>query len=143
MTTHFVFEPLAGTSAAFSASSDRKPHVIRSDAEAIGRVRDLAASFRLDAIRRGHVRAFPCCEIRSLTLDGFFGITVPKAFGGAGVSAATLAESLRILSACDASIGRMSQDHFCWLPTVANGTSEQAAFFFGRFLAGSANRRPG
>jgi alkylation response protein AidB-like acyl-CoA dehydrogenase len=30
----------------------------------------------------------------------------------------------------------MTQNHFCWLPTVANGTPEQAAFFFSRFLAG-------
>jgi alkylation response protein AidB-like acyl-CoA dehydrogenase len=136
MKAHFVFEPLAGQSTAFSVTSDRKPHGIRSDAEAIGCVRDLAASFRLDARWHGLARALPCCAIRSLALDGFFGITVPKTFGGAGVSAATMVESLRILSACDAGIGRMLQDHFCWLPTVTNGTSEQAAFFFSRFLAG-------
>jgi SfnB family sulfur acquisition oxidoreductase len=137
MTIHLAVASPVGPDADLAvAEPDRRAHVIKSDHEAIELVRKLAASFRLGAISRDRERILPRSEIESLTVAGFFGITVPRVFGGADVSAATVADTFRILSAADASIGQIPQNHFCWLPTVANGTPDQAAFFFGRFLAG-------
>ena len=110
--------------------------VIRSDAEAIEVIDRLAAGFRTGAAQRDQDRALPAAEIEALTEAGFFGITVPRRYGGAEVSAVTVAECFRILAAADASIGQIPQNHFCWLPVVANGSPEQAEFFFGRFLQG-------
>ena len=119
-----------------SVTASASVAVIASDAEALSALDALVGQIRAGAIARDRERILPRVEIEALTRSGFFGITVPKAFGGADVSAQTVAEAFRILSAADASIGQIPQNHFCWLPTVANGTPEQAAFFFGRFLAG-------
>jgi SfnB family sulfur acquisition oxidoreductase len=152
MTASLAFKPDHHSGNEFGPTFDRRARVIQSDQEAIDVVRTLAETFRPGAIGRDRERTLPRGEIEKLTLAGFFGITVPKAFGGADVSAATVAEVFRVLAAADASIGQIPQNHFCWLPTVANGSPEQAAFFFGRFLAGDrignahsedTRRRPG
>ena len=114
----------------------RPARVIRTDGEAIETVEGLAAGFRAEAAQRDQDRTLPAAEIEALTEAGFFGITVPRRYGGAEVSAVTVAECFRILAAADASIGQIPQNHFCWLPVVANGSAEQAEFFYGRFLEG-------
>lgn len=130
----------------------RSVHVIKTDGEALEVVERLARSFRADAARRDRERALPAEEIEALTRAGFYGIAVPKQYGGADVSALTVAECFRILSAADPSIGQIPQNHFCWLPAFAHGTLEQAEFFFARLLAGDrignahsedTRRRPG
>jgi SfnB family sulfur acquisition oxidoreductase len=127
-------------------------HIIKSDQEALDVVERLAKEFRRGALRRDRERALPTAEIEELTRAGFFGISVPKRYGGADVSARTIADAFRILSAADPSIGQIPQNHFCWLPLFELGTSEQADFFFKRFLAGDrignahsedTRRRPG
>lgn len=110
--------------------------VIRSDEEALEHVRRLASEFRNGTVERDRDRTLPKGEIDLLTQEGFFGISVPREFGGAYVSAATITESFRILSAADPSIGQIPQNHFCWLPLFSNGTPEQAEFFYRRVLAG-------
>jgi SfnB family sulfur acquisition oxidoreductase len=131
---------------------DGPVHVIRSDDEAIAVVNRLAAEFRKGALVRDRTGELPAAEIEQLTRSGFYGITVPERFGGANVSAVTVAESFRILSAADSSIGQIPQNHFCWLPVVSNGSPAQAEFFYRRFLAGErignahsedTRRRPG
>lgn len=39
---------------------------------------------------------------------------MPRRFGGAEVSAATLAQVIAILSAADPSLGQIPQNHYCW-----------------------------
>ena len=119
-----------------AAPVDRSVHVIESDAEALTIVEDLAREFREGAARRDRDRILPAEEIEKLTQAGFFGITVPRRHGGAEVSALTVAEAFRMLSAADPSIGQIPQNHFCWLPAFANGAPAQAEFFFSRVLAG-------
>ncbi|HTJ89401.1 MAG TPA: SfnB family sulfur acquisition oxidoreductase, partial [Acidocella sp.] len=68
---------------------------------------------------------------------GLWAITVPREYGGAGVSAATLAEVTAIISASDGSIGQIPQNHFFVLEALRlTGTAEQKAFWFARILAG-------
>lgn len=109
---------------------------MRNDAEVIQTVTALADEFRKDAIQRDQKRILPEREIESLTRAGFYGITVPKKFGGADVSAVTLADAFRILSAADPSIGQMPQNHFCWAPIFETGTAKQEEYFYGRLLKG-------
>lgn len=135
MTAHFVFRPSAAPFA-IDRAPGRATHVIENDKEAIDLVRHLAASFRVGVIQCDCARRTRNNAIDSLVEAGFFGMTVPKAFGGAGVSAATVAESFRVLSAADAMVAQVSQNHFCWLPVAANGDPDQSTFFFKRFLEG-------
>jgi SfnB family sulfur acquisition oxidoreductase len=140
------------TASARDFSHDEPVHVIKSDDEALGVVERLAKDFRRGALRRDRERILPSAEIEELTRAGFFGISVPKRYGGADVSALTIAEAFRILSAADPSIGQIPQNHFCWLPLFELGTHEQADFFFKRLLSGDrignahsedTRRRPG
>jgi SfnB family sulfur acquisition oxidoreductase len=117
-------------------AEERTVHVIASDAEALEVVEALAREFREGAARRDRERILPAAEIEQLTRAGFYGITVPRRYGGAEVSAFTVAEAFRILSAADPSIGQIPQNHFCWMPAFGNGSPEQAEFFFRRVLAG-------
>jgi alkylation response protein AidB-like acyl-CoA dehydrogenase len=128
--------PASGRETCGRQAQDRDVHVIESDLEAIDVVRHLAASFRADAASRDGARFPHGSRIERLAQAGFFGMTVPKASGGANVSAATLADAFRILAAADGGVSQAAQNHFCWLPAVANGTAGQAAFFFRRILAG-------
>ena len=82
------------------ASSPRagRAQIIASDAETIEIVTALAARFRKDAIARDRQRALPRDEIEALTAAGFFGATVPKAFGGADISSVPVANAFRILA---------------------------------------------
>ncbi|MGB6117144.1 MAG: SfnB family sulfur acquisition oxidoreductase [Mesorhizobium sp.] len=123
----------AARSADPSSSSVR---IVHNDSEALSIVNRLAAEFRTGAQERDQDRILPAKEIDALTQEGIFGVAVPKDYGGAGVSARTIADIFRILSDADPSIGQIPQNHFCWLPLFSNGTPEQAKFFYGRVLAG-------
>ncbi len=81
-------------------------HIVQSDAEALEIVSRLAAEFRTGAQERDQNRILPAAEIEELTRNGIFGVAVPKEFGGAGVSARTIADIFRILSDADPSIAR-------------------------------------
>jgi SfnB family sulfur acquisition oxidoreductase len=111
-------------------------HRIQSDAEAIAVISELAKEFREGAIERDQKRILPHDPIRKLTEAGFYGISVPKKYGGPEVSAVTISEVFRLLSAADPSIGQIPQNHFCWAPVFETGTPEQARFFYGRLLEG-------
>jgi SfnB family sulfur acquisition oxidoreductase len=121
-----------------SVHASRPPaHVIATDGEAIAVVTKLAASFREGAQERDRDRILPWHQIEQLTDAGFFGISVPHRYGGAEVSAVTVAEVFRLLSAADPSIGQIPQNHFCWLPLIHNGTHTQAETFYARILKGA------
>ena len=83
---------------------DPHAHVIASDAEAIAVAKTLAADFAIDAAKRDRERILPAAELDRFSKSGLWGVTVPKAYGGAGVSFATLAEVIKIISAADSSI---------------------------------------
>jgi len=62
---------------------------------------------------------------------------VPKAYGGAGVRAGTVARVIGALSRADGSIGQIPQNHLFMLEALRlQGTAEQKRFFYGRVLAG-------
>ena len=115
----------------------RAARVIRDDAEAIAVATEVAATLAEGAARRDRERMLPVEELELLSDAGLLAITVPKAYGGAGVSAGTVAQVIALLSGADGSIGQIPQNHFFMLEGLRlQGTEEQKRFFYGRALAG-------
>jgi SfnB family sulfur acquisition oxidoreductase len=86
-------------------------HVIRDDQEALRIAADLAPLVAAGAAERDRRRERPLAEIDAFSQSGLWAINVPKAFGGAEVSYATLAKVIEIISAADPSIGQIPQNH--------------------------------
>jgi len=127
------------TSPATAPSFDPAPnaHVITSDAEALALAHSLAAEFAAEASERDRTRRLPAAELDRFSGTGLWAITVPKAYGGAEVSFATLAEVIKIISAADPSIGQMPQNHLAALDAIrASASEEQKKLWFGRVLKG-------
>jgi alkylation response protein AidB-like acyl-CoA dehydrogenase len=87
-------------------------HRIGSDAEALAVAWRLAGEFATGAAERDRERRLPVEELDRFSGSGLWAITVPKTYGGADVSIATLAEVIAIVSAADPSLGRLPQS-FC------------------------------
>ena len=123
-------------------------HVISSDEEAIAVAGALALVFAEGASDRDRERRLPVGEIEAFSASGLWGATVPRAFGGAGISSVTLARIVATISAADPSFGQIPQNHFATLERLRlHGSPEQQAFFFARVLAGdrlgNATAEPG
>jgi SfnB family sulfur acquisition oxidoreductase len=115
----------------------RKVHIIADDAEALEVAAALAAQFALGATLRDRERRLPVAELKLLRQSGLWAITIPREYGGAGVSYATLARVFALLSAADGSLGQIPQNHYFILEIIRHEASEaQKAFFFARVLAG-------
>ncbi len=111
--------------------------ILRDDAEALAVAHELAAEFAVDASDRDRERRLPWTEVERFSRSGLWGITVPKEYGGAGVSSVTLAQVVSILSAADSSIAHIPQNHFYSLEVLrVGGTEEQKRFFYGLALQG-------
>lgn len=116
---------------------DRPTRLIAGDAEAISVAHEIAVELTKGAIRRDRDRVLPFEEIERLSDAGLLAITVPKGYGGAGVSAGTVARVIALLAGADGSIGQIPQNHFFMLEALRlRGTEEQKRFFYDRVLAG-------
>ena len=111
--------------------------IIRNDAQALDTARALAETFKLQSALRDRERRLPHVELEQFSRSGLWGISVPKTFGGAGVSSVTLAEVIRIISAADGSLGQIPQNHFYALEVLrVNGSPEQQKRLYAEVLAG-------
>jgi alkylation response protein AidB-like acyl-CoA dehydrogenase len=120
-----------------------KARVIATEAEALAVAHDLAARIAPGASERDRTRAIPHEVLDWISQEGLFGITVPRSHGGADVSFATLTDVFRILSAADAAIGQLPQNHFVFVEALRqDGTPAQQAFFFAEILAGARLAMP-
>ncbi|HET7866503.1 MAG TPA: SfnB family sulfur acquisition oxidoreductase [Burkholderiaceae bacterium] len=99
-------------------------HRIRSDAEALAVARRLAADFRAEAALRDREGLLPVDEVEAFSQSGLWGITVPRAYGGAEVSYATLAEVIRLIAEADSSIAQIPQNHLALVAHVILDASE-------------------
>jgi SfnB family sulfur acquisition oxidoreductase len=112
-------------------------HRIGSDADALTVARQLAGEFTTEAAERDRERRLPVEELDRFSGSGLWAITVPKAYGGADVSIATLAEVIAIISAADPSLGQLPQNHFAALDVIrVTASEEQKRLWFGRVLQG-------
>ncbi|MEV6765504.1 SfnB family sulfur acquisition oxidoreductase [Streptomyces sp. NPDC051105] len=112
-------------------------HVITDEAEALAVAAALAEEFRAGAAERDAERRLPRAELDRLSASGLLAVTVPAEYGGADVSALTLAEIFRLLGSADASLAQIPQSHFVYVNVIRRqGTEEQRKFFFAELLTG-------
>jgi len=110
---------------------------IGSDAQAIAAAHAVAAELVQEAAVRDRERRLPWAELEHYVRSGLWGITVPKEYGGAGVSNVTLAEVTAIIAAADGSLGQIPQNHFYAVEIIrVNGSEAQKRFYFERVLQG-------
>jgi SfnB family sulfur acquisition oxidoreductase len=115
----------------------RTPDRIADDAHALRVAQRLADAFAPEAAARDRERRLPWAELDAFVASGLWGMTVPREFGGAGVSSATLAEVTATIAAADGSLGQIPQNHFYALEVLRVGASAgQQRFFYDRVLAG-------
>ncbi|QOT81168.1 SfnB family sulfur acquisition oxidoreductase [Cupriavidus basilensis] len=120
-----------------AAPPAQPPELIRDDAHAILSARQLAARFAPEAALRDRERRLPWAELDAFSASGLWGITVPREYGGPGVSNVTLAEVIATIAAADGSLGQIPQNHFYALEVLRVGGSDaQKRFFYARALAG-------
>lgn len=118
-------------------SAEPKARVIQDDREAIAIARQLAAEFAREDSVRDRQRRLPVEEVKKFSQSGLWGITVPKEYGGAFVSNVTLAETIKIISEADPSLGQIPQNHLYMIEAIRlDGTEEQKRFFFDLALQG-------
>ncbi|GAA3770665.1 SfnB family sulfur acquisition oxidoreductase [Streptomyces coacervatus] len=112
-------------------------HVIADDTEALAVAAALAEEFRVGASARDAERRLPREELDRLSASGLLAVTVPAEYGGADVTALTLAEIFRLLATADGSLAQIPQSHFAYVNVIRRqGTEEQRKFFFAELLAG-------
>ncbi len=97
--------------------------LITSDAQALQVARELASQFKAQSAQRDRERRLPHAELDIYSQSGLWGISVPKAFGGAGVSNVTLAWVIQLISEADGSLGQIPQNHFYALEPAAARTA--------------------
>lgn len=111
---------------------------IADDHGALAAARTLAVKFSEGAAKRDRDRILPWDELDQWSESGLGAITVPREYGGADVSFATLAEVFVILCESDPALGQIPQNHFGVLGLLREaGTLAQKDRFYGEVLAGS------
>jgi len=115
----------------------RPAHIIANDAEALEIAHKLAAQFAEGAALRDREGLLPIEELDLFSQSGLWGITIPKAYGGAGVSYVTLTRVISIISAVDPSLGQIPQNHLAIVEhIVADGSESQKRVLLGEVLKG-------
>jgi SfnB family sulfur acquisition oxidoreductase len=110
---------------------------IADHAEAVTVAQLLAAEFAKEAALRDREGYLPIDEIERFSQSGLWAITVPKAYGGPGLTFVTVTEVLKIISAADPCLGQMPHNHFVFIEHLkSDGTEEQKRHFFGEVLKG-------
>ncbi|MGV7029581.1 SfnB family sulfur acquisition oxidoreductase [Methylobacterium symbioticum] len=111
--------------------------ILANDAAALAAARTLAREFAESAAARDLNRILPVAEVERFTASGLWAITVPREYGGTGVTAATVAQVTAIIAAADGSLGQIPQNHFYALEVLRNGGTEaQKRALYRRVLAG-------
>ena len=119
----------------------RKPpspaHVIASDDEAVAVAQSLKPFFAEGAKERDRDGRLPYQEVEAFSQSGLWGITIPRQYGGAGVSQATLAKVFSILASGDPSLTQIAQNSFEIIDVIRQTASEdQKRALFGLVLGG-------
>ncbi|AXQ50220.1 SfnB family sulfur acquisition oxidoreductase [Pseudomonas vlassakiae] len=111
--------------------------LITSDSQALAAAEHIAQQLKRDSALRDRERRLPHAELELFTRSGLWAISVPKAFGGAGVSNVTLAQVIARIAQADASLGQIPQNHFYALEVLrVNGSPEQQQRLYAEVLTG-------
>lgn len=130
-------DPAPGEPGWLPAPPAAAAHVIRDDAEAIAVAERLKPLFFAEAKERDRDRRLPFSEVDLFSQSGLWGITVPRAYGGAGVSQVTLAQVFAILAAGDPSLTQIAQNSFEIIDVIRQtGSEAQKRELFAAVLSG-------
>ncbi|WP_425929334.1 SfnB family sulfur acquisition oxidoreductase [Pseudomonas sp. NyZ201] len=111
--------------------------VIADDAQALAIAEQIAGALQQDSVLRDRERRLPHAELELFSRSGLWGISVPKAYGGAGVSNVTLAKVIARIAQADSSLGQIPQNHFYALEVLrVNGSEAQKQRLYAEVLAG-------
>jgi SfnB family sulfur acquisition oxidoreductase len=125
-------------SAVYASTPPAPVVLIENDAQALHAAAQLAAQFSREAAQRDRERRLPHAELEAFSRSGLWGISVPRAFGGADVSSTTLAKVIALIAAADGSLGQIPQNHFYALEVLrVNGSLAQQQRLFAEALAGA------
>lgn len=115
---------------------ERRVPVLTAD-QAVSAAAELAADLASGAAARDAARELPVNGVADLAASGLLAITVPAAYGGADLSAATVAEVFRLLGTGDPNVAQIPHSHFVYVNALRHrASSAQRAFFFGEVLSG-------
>jgi SfnB family sulfur acquisition oxidoreductase len=129
--------PAPGTAGWVPKKPSEPAHVIASDEEAISVARSLVQVFARDAAERDRERRLPFAEVDFFSQSGLWGITVPREYGGAQVSQATVGKVFAILASADPSLTQIAQNSFEILEVIRQtGSDAQKRELFGLVLQG-------
>ncbi|ADU71629.1 SfnB family sulfur acquisition oxidoreductase [Pantoea sp. At-9b] len=111
--------------------------VLTYDADAIAAARHLAEQAKAGAVERDQQRIYPRELLNQFTQLGLGSISVPRQFGGGGLSFQTVAEVFRVISASDPSLGQIPQNHFGLVQFIlGEGTADQQQQLFSAVVSG-------
>ncbi len=111
--------------------------VITRDDDAIAAAKAVAALALPGAVERDRERDYPLEALALFSRSGLGSISIPRAFGGGGLSYRTVAEVFRLISAADPSLGQIPQNHFGIIQFVLDeGTLAQQEAIFQAVIAG-------
>ncbi len=113
-------------------------HVLRDEAEAMAIADRLAQRFNEGASERDRERRLPWAELDLFSRSGLWSMNVPKAYGGPGLSYATVACVFAIIASGDGSIAQIAQNHVSILDVIRLDPDEgRKRLLFGKVLRGA------
>jgi SfnB family sulfur acquisition oxidoreductase len=105
--------------------------------QAVSAARGYAASIAEGAIERDRAGTVPFAALAALDASGLLAITIPREYGGAGLSAVSLTEVIRQIAIVDPAIAQAPQGHFLMVDVLAvHGTEAQRERLFAEVLNG-------
>ena len=112
-------------------------HVLADEAEALAVARALAADFAREAALRDREGLLPLRELDLYSQSGLWSILVPRAYGGPGLSHATLAKAIAIVASGDPAVAQIAQNHLAIVNLIdLDATEAQKRLVFGWALQG-------
>lgn len=130
-----TFNPFVET---FLTATAVPAQVLRDDLHALDTAQAFAAYAAEEAALRDRERRLPQAELERFSALGLGSISIPKAYGGPGVSHRTVAQVFKTISAADPSLGQIPQNHFGIIRVVELvGTSAQKHGLFKSVLEGN------
>ena len=113
-------------------------HILRDEAEAVAIAERLAETFAEGASERDRDRRLPWAELDLFSRSGLWSMNVPVAYGGPGVSYATVARVFAIIASGDGSIAQIAQNHVSILDVIRLDPDEgRKRLLFGKVLRGA------
>ena len=111
--------------------------IVANGDEALHIAAEVARQIAPGAGQRDHENRFPARELDIFSNSGLWGMTVPRTYGGAGVSYRTLGQVIRLIAKADSAVAQLSQNHFATIACLASCASpEQARDLFALVLKG-------